>query len=179
MNVKQSTVQRFGARRDWGTGWCNPTSSDLEDALGQCIHFWVWPHCSKLGSICTHPCQLCLTSESGYSLELTGQGVVNICLFGLAGSFSVASRQAIGLSSGVAGWNTMTCNMQEVSLGDLTVSFGLTLYEYSCKTNCLNPLPKRYWSSLVRLSISITVHTLKQLTFTHMVKHILCICLLL
>lgn len=84
------------------------------------------------------PCQWeCLT------LEQSGKGAGSICLFGLPGSFAAALTQATGLSSGVTGWNTVTCNMQEVSLGDLTAPFGLRLYEYSCKTNCLNPLPKR------------------------------------
>lgn len=142
--MKWRAVLRFGTGGDQGTGHCNATSSDLDAALGKHIHFGVWPHCSKLGLICPHPYQLCLTSESAYSLEQTGQGAVSICLFGLAGSFAVAPTQIIGLSSGVTGWNTVTCNMQEVSLGDLTVPFGLTLYEYSCKANCLNPLPKRW-----------------------------------
>lgn len=91
----------------------------------------------------THPYQLRLASESAYKLEQSGMEAGSICLFGLAGSFAAASTQVTGLSSGVTGWNTVTCNRQEVSLGDLTAPFGLRLYEYSRKTNCLNPLPKR------------------------------------
>lgn len=118
--------------RTWKLHWASTSISGFD------------PTASKLCSICTYPYQLCLTSESAYSLEQTGQGFVSICLFGLSGSFTVASTQVTGLSLGVTGWHTMTCNMQEVSLGDLIVPFGLTLYEYSCKTNCLNPLPKRW-----------------------------------
>lgn len=53
-------------------------------------------------------------------------------------------HKVIGLSSGVPGRNTVTCSIQEVGLGDLSIPFGLKLYEYSCKTNCLNPLPERW-----------------------------------